>query len=459
MAEFYGTKKKDVFGGTDGEDIAFGAGGRDTLSGQGGADVLVGEAGADTLDGGEGDDILSSGAIDPDFQGFLSPGVSYDTDREKDRLSGGAGDDYLFAGVGDVIDGGESGSYGNRLYISFMGANEGVSADFRLLWDHDVVKIAGGTIRNIQNIGFLEGSDFDDFLVPIDTGYPSGPAVYGRGGNDHIIADYYSGWGGGLYGGDGDDEIDATGASYGPKIFGEDGDDVLRLRSSLLDTGYGGAGDDTITGGGSVYGGDGDDVITLLYNVYGARAWGDAGNDTISGGDTGDAIYGGAGNDAIGGGGGDDMLSGDTGRDTLSGGAGADTFVFATGDLPSQANKADRIVDFNRKDGDTINLAAIDAKSDTIQVDHFKFVGTAAFSGTAGELRFGFAGGATLIEGDTDGDGVGDVFLRLDGEIALVAKDFELKNPVSAAALSDAGTVNPHAHAVFDALASGLALA
>ena len=48
------------------------------------------------------------------------------------------------------------------------------------------------------------------------------------------------------------------------------------------------------------------------------------------------------------------------------------------------------------------------------------------FSGTAGELRYYQSASRTFLEMDTDGDGVGDLFLRLDGVIDLSASDFVL---------------------------------
>ena len=56
----------------------------------------------------------------------------------------------------------------------------------------------------------------------------------------------------------------------------------------------------------------------------------------------------------------------------------------------------------------------------------FAWIGDAAFSGTAGELRFAFAGNTTTVTGDTDGDGAADFALWLTGQITLVAGDFVL---------------------------------
>ena len=54
---------------------------------------------------------------------------------------------------------------------------------------------------------------------------------------------------------------------------------------------------------------------------------GDAGNDTLTGGDGADVLYGGAGDDRLIGGAGDDLLVGGAGDDWMFGGSGNDTYV------------------------------------------------------------------------------------------------------------------------------------
>ena len=315
MANFTGTGGNDIWTGGVADDFATGEGGNDTLSGGGGNDLIAGNAGADTLNGGDGDDTLYSYNIDPAFPhpGYLSPGISSDVFAEVDTLIGGNGDDYIFAGYGDNVDGGAQGSYGNRLYISFMGATSGVTADFRILQSTGSITIGGGTITNIENIGYIEGSNYDDFLVPIDTGYPSGHSVYGRGGNDHIIADYYSGWGGGaLYGDEGNDILDARTAQYGPSLYGGTGDDTLYTNSNGFSIAYGGDGNDLIYSHAETWGGAGNDTIVLSFTYYGGLVRGEEGDDTITGAIQGNYIAGGAGADVINGDDGNDFLgSGD----------------------------------------------------------------------------------------------------------------------------------------------------
>ena len=87
-------------------------------------------------------------------------------------------------------------------------------------------------------------------------------------------------------------------------------------------------------------------------------------------------------------------------------------------------NGADIITDFSRAEGDRINLRQVDANADVGGDQNFAFIGDAAFSGAAGELRYAHAQGNTYIEGDTNGDGSADFMIRLDGMHVVDAADF-----------------------------------
>jgi Ca2+-binding RTX toxin-like protein len=283
-----------VFNGTPAADYLIGGGGNDSLSGADGNDTLAGGSGQDTMLGGNGDDWIYSS----DVAGYFSrPYYDYipavfpllDITATPDSLSGGGGDDQLFAGYGDAVDGGTNGSLGDTLYISFQGASQGVQADFRALMIQSTILVGGALVSNIESIGWLEGSEFADFLAPFGNGYSNFAPVYGRGGDDHIVAAYYSG---GIYGGDGNDLLDNTWAGYGFPVYGESGDDTI----------IGGAGYEHLEGG--------------------------DGNDVIQGNDGYDKLYGGAGDDMLDGGYLADDLYGGAGNDTLAGGAGVDVAVF-----------------------------------------------------------------------------------------------------------------------------------
>ncbi len=101
--------------------------------------------------------------------------------------------------------------------------------------------------------------------------------------------------------------------------------------------------------------------------------------------------------------GGDDVLDGYQGADTLYGGSGNDVFQF------SHIERGDRIADFAAGDRIDLRRTGVD----------FTFVGNAAFSGVAGQLRY--ANG--VLEGDVNGDGVADLSIAVSGSPALLVTD------------------------------------
>ncbi len=194
-------------------------------------------------------------------------------------------------------------------------------------------------------------------------------------------------------------------------LFGGSGRDLI----------YGGAGNEFVNGGDdrdSIYGGSG---VDLIYGgadddiVDGGRSTdrldGQSGNDTIYGGGDEDVLFGGAGND---------VLVGGTGGDEMGGGAGADTFVF---NGRSEIAAGETIIDF-KAGVDTIDLSVLDANLGAIFDQAFTFIGGAAFSSTAGELRYVRATG--LLSGDQNGDGTAEFTLELSNNVALTQNDFIL---------------------------------
>jgi Ca2+-binding RTX toxin-like protein len=147
----------------------------------------------------------------------------------------------------------------------------------------------------------------------------------GGGGNDSLSGgagyDY-------LYGGDGNDTLDV--GADGGIAFGEAGDDIITGGSDDFgDQLYGDAGNDSLSGGAGydiLRGGDDNDTIDT--GADGGQASGDAGDDSLTGGSGADNLDGGSGSDTIAGGEGNDQLSdGDSGTasaDTMSGGEGDD---------------------------------------------------------------------------------------------------------------------------------------
>ena len=74
------------------------------------------------------------------------------------------------------------------------------------------------------------------------------------------------------------------------------------------------------------------------------------------------------------------MLNGGAGNDMHDRRQRHDLFAF------TEIGGADRIMDFNRGAGDKVNLAAIDAVAGGAD-NAFTFIGTGAFTGSAGQLR------------------------------------------------------------------------
>jgi Ca2+-binding RTX toxin-like protein len=154
---------------------------------------------------------------------------------------------------------------------------------------------------------------------------------------------------------------------------------------------------------------------TLLGNEAANRLDGRDGADTLVGGDGSDTLTGWIG---------DDRLAGALGADRLIGGDGLDVFAYlALGDSGPLTAERDTIADFSTDD--IIDLSAIDADVTVADDQSFAFIGTAAFSGVAGELRYA-AGPHTLVTADVDGDGLADFSLMVNGPHALQATSFLL---------------------------------
>jgi Ca2+-binding RTX toxin-like protein len=152
--------------------------------------------------------------------------------------------------------------------------------------------------------------------------------------------------------------------------------------------------------------GNGTDVRNVLIgNAVANTLRGEHGDDSLYSRDGDDRLYGGGGDDIMKGGGGDDILMGGGGHDTMYGGSGADEFEFTQWDL----GETDTIAEFVRTEGDRIDLVRIDADAHADGNQAFRFLGTEAFTGAAGELRF--AGG--VLQGDVDGDGQAELTVAI----------------------------------------------
>src|SRR3546814_11691110 len=64
----------------------------------------------------------------------------------------------------------------------------------------------------------------------------------------------------------------------------------------------------------------------------------------------------------------------------------------------------------------------LDANSHTVANDKFSFIGSDAFSGEAGQLRYEVASGSAQVCGDVNGDGVYDFMLCIAGVGTMSAR-------------------------------------
>ncbi|WP_298282894.1 calcium-binding protein [Novosphingobium sp.] len=174
----------------------------------------------------------------------------------------------------------------------------------------------------------------------------------------------------------------------------------------------GGASDDTIrgySGNDILRGNDGND--TLIGDNGNDWLFGGNGNDSLRGGAGSDQLDGGLNNDQLSGGAGDDLLIGGLGLDNMLGGTGADTFRFMTASdfVVAGPNPfaGEWIRDFNRAEGDKIDLNRVDAANTLAGNQDFVFIGTDVFgTNTPGQVRVVSLGSPSLwqVQLNTDND-------------------------------------------------------
>lgn len=333
---------------------------------------VEGSVGRDYLMGWTGKDTLQGG----DGDDLLAGG------KGDDRLFGGDGGDGLtFEGGKDILDGGGGQDYA----ISGLGAVN-LKIDLR---EAGFQEIADGSTVKFVSVEGVVGGDGKDKLI----GDAQANQLAGYDGNDSIV------------GNAGDDTI-----------IGGLGDDTLK----------GGEGFDTVAFGSTDHGvkvslakegaqntGEGKDKIVGFENLTGTFY-----DDKLTGTSAFNHIEGGSGDDTIFGGG---------GRDGLFGGAGDDVFLFK-GKVVDVAN----IADFNDAgEHDLIDLSGLDANANLAGDQDFSFIGTGAFTGVAGQLRWSFFGNDPsrdiLVAADTNGDKVADFYVQLTSPVnALTINDFDL---------------------------------
>lgn len=359
----------------------------------GGADIFDGSGGQQwaTVFGGSGDDRLTGGEAD-------------------DMLAGGHGDDLLDGGAGSDV-------------ASYSDATQAVRVSLALVGAQDTLGAGRDALTSVEG---LEGSRRGDRLT-------------GDAGANLLL------------GNDGADLLDGGGGR--DRLVGGLGNDVYRIdlgQDVVVEYAGGGAADKVLSSAldfvlgrytehlhlqeGAVSGSGNNLANVIVGNAAANRISGGGGGDRVVGGlgadevigDGGaDRLDGGDGRDLLAGGGGDDVLLGGAAADSLSGGSGADRFVFTASDLAPTGGGVDLVSDFSRAEGDRIDLRDIDASTSNGE-NAFLFIGEAAFSGVAGELRSVQRNGFVVVEGDVDGDGLADIQVRIVGDEPLLVADFIL---------------------------------
>lgn len=441
--DIIGTQLDDIISGDEGADVLHGAGGTDQIDGGAGHDVIRGGDGNDYLIsggdvdyvyGGSGNDYLVAQGL---YTGGFATGGIFDGGSGDDKidiseqinptLQGGGGVDTI--GFRSVVLSQFGPSNGFEILQQISNSVTGTSDADRLNFDLTAQNLRGYTALTVQagnGNDWVGGTNAMDELY----GEAGNDRLYGRAGNDK------------LFGGDGDDILD--GGSGGDTMQGGAGNDWYYVDittysdpASSIDgvIEYANEGTDTVVSTVSftlspylenlvLAGGNG---LTGTGSAGANRIVGSDSAETLSGMDGNDILTGNGGRDILLGGNGDDSLSGGAAKDELTGGAGKDYFRFdALSDMLATTATADIIHDFSQPDRDWIILARIDADSSTVTDDAFHFVGTTAFSSTAGELRYQVIAGNTYVSGDVNGDAAADFMIRLDGVQTLTAADFAL---------------------------------
>jgi Ca2+-binding RTX toxin-like protein len=419
----YGTEGQDEnLMGTPQQDVLYGLAGDDTLFGLAQDDLIDGGDGNDTANyryagsgvtvsllatgaqntGGAGSDTLVGieNLTGSDFNDTLTGNI------DSNVLTGGAGNDVLDGrGGADTMIGGA----GHDLYYvddsnDVIVENAGEGQD-RVLAKADFTLAAGVEVETLGALNQLS-------TTPLNfTGNEFDQSIVGNAG-DNILT-----------GGGGNDDLNGLGGLN--TMIGGTGDDIYRVRSGDVIVETAGEGDDMIRAYTSYTLESGVSVETIATkNGYSTEALDLAGNEfnqTIVANNGANVLSGMGGSDNLLGLEGNDTLIGGAGADTLRGGLGNDSFVFQSAS-DSTVGAMDRIIDFTA--GDSIDLAQIDANSGVADDQAFDFVGSAAFSGTAGELRYEASAENTFVYGDTNGDGSADFVIQLAGSHALTLGDF-----------------------------------
>jgi Ca2+-binding RTX toxin-like protein len=332
--------------GDAGDDVITGPDSNDTLTGGDGNDRLVAGKGADIMNGGAGNDTLV-----------------WNNGDGSDVLNGDAGNDGAEVN-GNATLGDGFALEANAGRIKFQRANlvpftldssterfevNGLGGDDILLAEAGVGALTLLSVDGGAGVDTLNGSDGPDLIL----GGEANDVLNGGGGDDRVVGDrgadtmnggegddtlvWNNGDGSDIANGDtGRDDVEVNGAPAAGDVFTVQ-PNAARIkfdRTNLVPFSIDIGSSETLHANGL----GGDDALTVgevgAFEVTGA---GGAGNDTLTGGGSSELFLGGSGNDTINPGGGLDIVSGDDGDDQFNlrdrtadvarGGAGSDAVV------------------------------------------------------------------------------------------------------------------------------------
>jgi len=339
------------------------------LSGDAGDDVITGPDSNDTLTGGDGNDRLVAGRGDDAMQGGAgSDTLVWNQGDGSDKADGQAGNDSSevngAATLGDAftIDPVAGGTVQLRRtnlgLFTFDAATErfevnGLGGDDSVTANNGVGAATLLTVDGGAGADTVNGSEGADLIL----GGEANDVLSGGGGDDRIVGDRGNDtmnggagddtlvWNNGdntdVANGDaGRDDVEVNGAPAAGDIFSvqPNGARIKFDRPNLVPFTIDIGSSETLHANGL----GGDDALTVgevgPFEVTGA---GGAGNDTLTGGGSSELFVGGSGNDTINPGGGLDIVSGDDGDDQVNirdrtadvarGGAGSDAVIADNG--------------------------------------------------------------------------------------------------------------------------------
>lgn len=358
-----------------------------------------------------------------------------------DTLTGDAADNMFVPGNGnDTMDGG-----GGTDTLDYRNRSEPVEV---VLSGAQWVDVSVGgrpedRIRNIENIKGGTGNDrlTGDAADNTFTGHDGQDEMDGGIGLDTVDYGYSqkpvdvtlagSAWVDVMVDGRPEDRIrnieNVIGSSANDRMTGDEGTNILRggFGDDWL---KGGLGADTLDGGYGIDTADYSDrlvsIVVTLDGGHATRVFVDGvPEDTLLYIEN---VYGGFGDDRIVGDYNDNTLYGGGGADILGGGSGADTFLYlSVSDSGPGELARDVIMDFKGKDGDRINLAAVDANAALPGHQTLVFHGQTA--GSHGVWYQAEGNGSTLLFADVDGDARADFSVSFLGVESLSHTDLVLQ--------------------------------